>query len=383
MFNNTYATRTLSNSTEAALTAVALCLWPLGRTRKIDYCQFGLAIFLVGLICLIRPSAATIWIFPGLYLVFSVPIVDKIAIALLTLVIGGLVIIFGGMLDAYFYGSTEIIFTWWNFFQVNLSSKVSLLFGSMPWHFYLSQGLPFMGFTMLPLIGWAIYRRGLSWLLGFLASAIWFNSLIEHKEFRFIYPLMPVVLAYAGYGRHLLVHSPVLANKTKRLALAVLFVTNVLGTVYLSRWHISGPLNTMDWFRKEVDRIGQDKVFAFFLMPCHSTPYYSYLHRNVSLEFLSCTPPVNDATHTLQFKADSGFIDDADRFYMDPLGYIRQHDLLKNKTHVFLYEALVAKWPEIHDVLQRYYGLHQVKRFFSSHWHPDSRRAGDVIVYSV
>jgi hypothetical protein len=85
----------------------------------------------------------------------------------------------------------------------------------------------------------------------------------------------------------------------------------------------------------------------------------------------------------LNFKADSGFIDDADRFYMDPLGYIRQHDLLRNKSHVFLYEALLVKWPEIDYVLQRYYGLHQAKRFFSSHWHPDSRRAGDLIVYSV
>lgn len=383
MFNNTYITRTLSNSTEAAMTAVALCFWPMGRSRNIDYRQFSLAILLVGLICLIRPSAATVWIFPGLYLILSVRVVDKIAIGLVTMTVGGLIVILGGMLDAYFYGSTELVFTWCNFFQVNLSSKVSLLFGSMPWHFYLSQGLPFMCSTMLPLIIWAILDRGISWSVGFLASALWFNSLIEHKEFRFVYPIMPVVLAYAGYGRHLLGHSTTISTKTKRIALALVFLTNMIGTVYLMRWHISGPLASMDWFRGEIDRVGKDKVSAFFLMPCHSTPYYSYLHRNVPLEFLSCTPPVNTATHTLQFQAGSGFIDDADRFYMDPIEYIKQHDLLRGKSHVFIYEALLVKWPEIDLVLQKTYGLHQRKQFFSSHWHPDSRRVGDIMVYSV
>lgn len=383
MFNNTYIARTLSNSTEAAMTAVALCFWPIGRVRRIDYGEFSLAILLVGLICLIRPSAVTIWIFPGLYLILSAPIVDKIVIGLVTILIGGLVVLLGGMLDAYFYNSTDLVFTWWNFFQVNLSSKVSLLFGSMPWHFYLSQGLPFMCFTMMPLIGWAIIYWGATWSAGFLVSALWFNSIVEHKEFRFIYPIMPVILAYAGYGRHLLGHTNCMSTRAKRLVLALIFVTNMIGTLYLMRWHISGPLNCMDWFRGEVDRVGQDKVSAFFLMPCHSTPYYSYLHRNVPMDFLSCTPPVNTATHTLQFKADSGFIDDADRFYMDPIGYIRQHDLLRGKSHVFLYEALLIKWPEIGDVLKETYGLHPVNRVFSSHWHPDSRRAGDIVIYSV
>lgn len=27
-----------------------------------------------------------------------------------------------------------------------------------------------------------------------------------------------------------------------------------------------------------------------FLMPCHSTPYYSSLHYNVTMRFLDCTP---------------------------------------------------------------------------------------------
>lgn len=29
---------------------------------------------------------------------------------------------------------------------------------------------------------------------------------------------------------------------------------------------------------------------VLFLMPCHATPYYSSLHKNVSMRFLDCSP---------------------------------------------------------------------------------------------
>jgi GPI mannosyltransferase 3 len=29
---------------------------------------------------------------------------------------------------------------------------------------------------------------------------------------------------------------------------------------------------------------------VLFLMPCHSTPYYSTLHYNLPMRFLDCTP---------------------------------------------------------------------------------------------
>jgi phosphatidylinositol glycan class B len=28
-----------------------------------------------------------------------------------------------------------------------------------------------------------------------------------------------------------------------------------------------------------------------FLTPCHATPFYSHVHRNVSMHFLDCSPP--------------------------------------------------------------------------------------------
>ncbi|GKV18161.1 hypothetical protein SLEP1_g28584 [Rubroshorea leprosula] len=30
-----------------------------------------------------------------------------------------------------------------------------------------------------------------------------------------------------------------------------------------------------------------------FLMPCHATPYYCILHRNLPMRFLDCSPSLN------------------------------------------------------------------------------------------
>jgi phosphatidylinositol glycan class B len=35
---------------------------------------------------------------------------------------------------------------------------------------------------------------------------------------------------------------------------------------------------------------------VLFLTPCHATPYYSHVHRNVSMRFLDCSPPPTAGT---------------------------------------------------------------------------------------
>ena len=31
---------------------------------------------------------------------------------------------------------------------------------------------------------------------------------------------------------------------------------------------------------------------VFFLMPCHSTPFYSYIHAPIAMDFIKCLPPI-------------------------------------------------------------------------------------------
>ncbi|CAF2363238.1 unnamed protein product [Rotaria sp. Silwood2] len=45
-----------------------------------------------------------------------------------------------------------------------------------------------------------------------------------------------------------------------------------------------------------------------FLMPCHSTPYYNFIHQNdIQLNFLTCEPNLDDITNN--------YIDEADQFF--------------------------------------------------------------------
>jgi GPI mannosyltransferase 3 len=60
--------------------------------------------------------------------------------------------------------------------------------------------------------------------------------------------------------------------------------------VYFSRVHKVGVIKVVDWLRHEAKagRVGG----VLYLMPCHSTPYYSHVHFNVSMRFVTCEPPL-------------------------------------------------------------------------------------------
>ncbi|KAK0090712.1 hypothetical protein PV326_004054 [Microctonus aethiopoides] len=52
---------------------------------------------------------------------------------------------------------------------------------------------------------------------------------------------------------------------------------------------------------------------VLFLMPCHSTPFYSHLHLNISMRFLSCEP---------NLKNQPNYLDEADHFFNNPTRWI-------------------------------------------------------------
>ncbi|GAB1607087.1 hypothetical protein Ahia01_000991500, partial [Argonauta hians] len=62
-------------------------------------------------------------------------------------------------------------------------------------------------------------------------------------------------------------------------------------------------------------------VKVLFLMPCHSTPYYSYIHSPVGMRFLTCEPDL-PSPHTSP-TSPTPYLDEADMFYLDPVGWLR------------------------------------------------------------
>lgn len=103
------------------------------------------------------------------------------------------------LIDSLAHGS--FIITPFNFLKTNLFQGISSNYGSHPWHWYLSQGLPAtLGIQILPFAlatihiirNRNIYKNELV-LLGAITFTIFIYSLLPHKEFRFILPILPMV----------------------------------------------------------------------------------------------------------------------------------------------------------------------------------------------
>ena len=161
-----------------------------------------------------------------------------------------------------------------------------MFYGTHPWHWYVSNAVPTIFAAHLPFIIYGVY---LTWNTTKvpLIAATWFISIfscLAHKEFRFIYPVLPLLLPYAGYtAAKLAIDHPRMWYK---LVLPLFVVLNVSAGVYFNSVHQRGVLDAVKWLSEgpSVDSVG-------FLMPCHSTPYYASLHKDVKMWFLTCEPP--------------------------------------------------------------------------------------------
>ena len=232
----------------------------------------------------------------------------------------------------------------------------------------------------------------------------------------------------------------------KRMLLSLLVITNVTVALYITTVHQSGVINVLSYLRHEAETytstpptaildpstsqpIKPSLLTAAFLMPCHSTPWRSHLiHPAIHAWALTCEPPIHLANATSEARA--AYLDEADVFYADPLKWLRKNmdgrpppptrnksgGLLTSKNtfpHRRLYAAKPAPnfdaaatvrsgqkakrpWPEyliffeaLEPKVQQALGssgstaYEECWRGFNSHWHDDSRRRGDVVVYCV
>ena len=111
-------------------------------------------------------------------------------------------------------------------------------------------------------------------------------SIPGHKEFRFIYPIFPIIIAYASFGLKECAHS------IKPYLILFLLLFNVPMSYYFTQIHQRGVIDVADYLRHEIQSSRVNGVL--FLMPCHSTPYQSRIHGtpHIPLNFLTCEPPL-------------------------------------------------------------------------------------------
>jgi phosphatidylinositol glycan class B len=371
--------RTFSNSLEMVLTAVAMSYWPW--KGPVSMGPYVLSLAIAALTCAFRPTNALIWLFLGLKLLWRFQKSTRefytyAFVAAVTVVAGN---IFNALLDWLYYG--RWVFPMGKFVLFNVVQSLSRFYGVSPWHYYLSQGLPLVLLGYLPVTLWAMWHLRSSCGVQQIVFVLSVYSLLAHKEFRFILPLVPLMHVYFSVGM-----SRLASHVSAPRALFAFFAfINMVIAIYLGRYHQRGVVDVVDWIRHEpsVTSVG-------ILMPCHSTPWQSHIHRSdIDAWFLTCEPPIDSAViagnsfstdrqSMLYHDEDGLYFDEADQFYWDPLAFLQAHIPSDRDwpSHIIFFDNLRPTIDEFFD------GYEEVARFFNSHFHDDWRRRGDVVVYA-
>ncbi|KAI9259445.1 Alg9-like mannosyltransferase family-domain-containing protein [Phascolomyces articulosus] len=376
-YNFFMAARTLSNAIETTFTVIALNYWPSPATKNSDsnwIKNYRISLLWASLACVMRPTNALIWLFAGLRLVIQSSS-HRFTVLLNAAIIVSIILAADIALDTFIYAGEfnveNLVLTPINFFKINVLQSISLIYGVHPWHWYFSQGVPVILTTMLPL---AIYgyrctpsKASDARYLGHLV--VWVlcvYSLLSHKEFRFIFPVVPLMLIFAAIGLSSI------PKKWRKLTAICLFLTQVPMALYLSLWHQRGVTDVMLWIRENA----HPSMSVGVLMPCHSTPWQSIVHQpKMNMWFLTCEPPLHD---------EKDYVDEADRFYADPISFLEKEIGQPDRlwpSHLVLFENLLEMEDTKIEQLLTNDGYHECARFFNSHFHDDWRRQGDVLVY--
>uniref|UniRef100_A0A3Q3A662 Mannosyltransferase n=1 Tax=Kryptolebias marmoratus TaxID=37003 RepID=A0A3Q3A662_KRYMA len=353
-------TRTLTNSTETSLTCLALCYFPLPGSKTHSSKKY---LLLAALAVIVRPTALIVW-FPLLIYHFCQ---EEHKLRLITqnyVPIGTLALVVSALIDCLFYKKWTLV--QWNFLKFNVLHGVADFYGSHPWHWYFTQGFPVVIGPHLPLFlhGCALAFRKYKILLGAVVWTVVVYSFLPHKEFRFIYPVLPFCMVFCGTS---LAH----LKAWCRAATTVLVVSNSVLALYTGLIHQRGVLDVMDPVQALCDVSRNSSVpqpDVLFLMPCHSTPFYSHVHCPLKMRFLECPPDLGDEGH----------VDEADRFYDDPLLWLRTSFPYKSSlpTHLVLFDVLEK---EIATFLQGN-GFKRKEEIFHTHA-PEGRVGGSIFIY--
>ncbi|VEN61997.1 unnamed protein product [Callosobruchus maculatus] len=362
------ASRTLINTLECSLTTIALSLFPWPGKNIEDNSKF---IWVAAFLFVIRPTCAIVWI-PLCICHLLINKEDSFSVIIQRYVpIGLSVLCVSITIDSLAYG--RFLITPYEFLKFNLFQDIGAFYGVQPWHWYLSTGFPaILGIQFLPFfMACLVVLKNRSnhpnelVILGTMVFTLAVYSVLPHKEFRFILPLLPLVFYVSS--RFLSSWSRKASTAGVWVVAAVIFFGNAMPAWYLGMVHQRGTLDVMKPLR-EIAQKDPNNTHFLFLMPCHSTPLYSHLHVNVTTRFLTCLPNFNNV---------EGYIDEADHFYFSPIKWLRQYYPPNGvlPSHIIIFDNLE---PFVKDILTRYKLLHQ---FFHTDVPLSSRIGKNVLVF--
>ncbi|TIC47200.1 Alg9-like mannosyltransferase [Wallemia mellicola] len=316
--------RSLSNTAEAALTSCALYYWPFKRTEDASK-QLAKALVVIVITVAVRPTNALVWIPFALQLIYRRTVEFKTFV--------------------FLSASIGLASLWQT--KANILNSISHFYGTNSVFYYFIQGWPLLLNTsaIYAIKGFIQARtpneKCLQYTIIFVTLVY---SLLAHKEWRFIQPLLPFAMVLAASKMHI----------TRKIV--ILLSLGILPALYLMTTHMRGQVEVMEWLS------ASDNISSVgFYMPCHSTPWQSHLHRpDISLYSLQC-PPIG--------------YNEEDAFYASPQVFMKGKQM---EDIVVVFEALFLDLPDSLEYLGKKY--HPIHRISNSIIHEDSRRRGDIVI---
>ena len=306
--------RTYSNSIETVLTSVILYYWPWPSTSSNTNTHRVISLLLMALCVLIRPTSALylgpLGLFYTLFVIKSFKQVLKFLFAEV-LPIGILALLLEITVNYIFYD--RFTFVPYNFFYFNILKDVGSYYGVHPWHWYFTNGFPAILGSFIPFFILGVFKSRKYQLFYLILFVLGVYSLLAHKEFRFVLPMLPLSFIYAGHAMQEIELQYSTINSSLNFGKISIYFTlliNIPISLYLSLVHQIGPLSVTSYIRDNID----NNETIQFLMPCHSTPFYSHIHRNITMGFWDCSP-----------SDEPGYIDQADQFFQNPTSYLSEY----------------------------------------------------------
>ncbi|MTJ52013.1 mannosyltransferase [Anabaena sp. UHCC 0253] len=236
-----------------------------------------------------------------------------------------------GMIVPILIFGTVDAFTWsypfqsfWLNIWVNVVEGKSKLYGVSPWYEYFIFLLKSWSWFSIPILILAIIGLRRSPILGWLVLVIILShSLLAHKEYRFIYPALPMLMILAGLGTGELVLSLSRRwNSIPKLLITILLcllVWTSTSVALLSRFNIYNPLtfSTFGTNLEDTHLYGatnnllalqslskENSICGLGLWGIHwaLSGGYTYLHQNVPIY------PVEEAADFAELKAGFNYI---------------------------------------------------------------------------
>lgn len=376
--------RSFSNSLELTLTIVAL--------YYLSIASVGKSLVVAAFACLVRPTNAIIWLYSLPWVFWRRP-----RYVILSVVIAAAVLLLDGTINYWFYSRFKIPL--WSFFKFNVADSLSSFYGVSRIDFYFLQAIPILLLNYLPFFLYGFLSTAWSDYKGLLLCYLLVFTAIPHKEFRFIYPMMPVLLTYSASGL-LQLSSRISKRRVKQIAGITLALSAIL-SYYFTQYHEVGELQIPTLIRDKiiVSELQDRPISVGFLTPCHSTPFQSHFHlpeSQAEIWFLTCEPPL--AHNVAPGVAVEEYMDESDYFYECPHMFLKRN--FPEEIALNAMPSLDAQWPHKwpHYIVmfsnlwedsgarvQEYLGEHYaiVERVWNAPGHWDSRREGDLLILQL